>query len=829
MLMLEQDPSGRPGEDPSSWGRSPQEKVVAILNNAAKGQTAPLGPVRTRGFVVLTRNIESLQTVQEWCLEQSWNDCLAARYRIRSKPVFGTLFAAFIDDSEQMRLEGSASPGKGPKRHGSVLFRESGEWPKVIASGFFEDPSSTPGVATDFQDRQGTVSGVTMLRFLARDSVLPTGRRLVLLAEVEGEPDPEEWKKAKARLFELLPERVGLVLGGAPESFSLPDDPHYLEVDLAGVETTPGPEAYAYQLAALSSDRPSSDDQLGLLRYANALARFVLHPGTKPLTIAIHGPWGKGKSSFMKLVKQSLDSAAHIAALGGPTERNGFEAGAPEVPLKRAQRVGSGSKKRALRKAQRHIVTIEFNAWRYQDSTQIWAGLASEITHGLEAAQSRWRGLLTRLAYAWSDRRAELIIELVLPAVVAALVLVLAAVGIPRLREWLDQEGASDALAQLLGGVLPAAGALIGSFWVVASRARRILEPVSERVLAYIRRPDYREQMGYQHRVLADLRFVVRRLPGKRTGRQSRRQELKEDVLGDVAAEPRIVVFIDDLDRCLDEKIMEILQAINLILQESDFYVFLGIDTQMIHRAIEAHYKVDGRPLQRKFAETYLQKIVQLPFHLPETPSLQRTSFITKLFSEAARQKAPEVLEDVAGLLDGRDGVPNLDWDRRVLQSPDPHTLKPVEDTPTELQAFLQFQRYLGDNPRELKRFVNVHRFVKIVLLQEGRPPSVEIQRKLVKWLVFCDRWPDLVDDVLDHAGAHPECGDCIATALSGVDAPGAAAFAAFPGPDDVLTANDLAPDGPLAEAASISHLIVWEAVPKQTDRGNSPSSASPT
>jgi hypothetical protein len=780
----------------ASWGSSPQEAFIAILNNAAKGQATPSGPVRSRGFVVLGRNTESLQDVQEWCLQQSWNDCLAARYRIRSKPVFGTLFAALSDDSERLRTARFATnPGEDPKTHGSILFRPTGEWAKVVEAGFFEDPTLTGSAAGYVTEKQGQLSQVaSLLGFLSDKFVLPVGRRLVLLAEVEGEPDRAEWEAAKAGLFDLLPERMGLVLAGAPEDFSLPDDPHYLELDLTGLETKPGPDAHVYRPAALRSDQPTADDRLGLFRFADALAGLVLHPGTSPLTVAIHGPWGKGKSSFMQIVRNALLRHAVAAALEVPPAQIQLDVG-PNGELERPQWID----RRRWKRVRHRVVTVEFNAWSYQDSTQIWAGLASAITSRLEEALPRWRRLVTPIAYAWRSRRAELILELLLPATVAALVLVLAAVGIPHLRDWLDKELASNALAQLLGGVLPAVAAVIGSFWIVASRTQRVLAPVSERVLTYIRRPSYRDQMGYQHVVLDDLRFVSTRLRGKRD-------------------EPRVIVFIDDLDRCSDEKIMEILQAINLILGRGEFYVFLGMDTKMIYRAIEAQYAANEKPLESRFAETYLQKIVQLPFHLPETLPEQRASFISELFSETARQGEPGPEPGADAHPPVRGGIP-LAWDRGALLPPEVLTPKPVEDTPIELQAFLDLQTYLEDNPRELKRLVNVHRFVKIVLQQEGRPPSPEIQKKLVKWLVFCDSWPDLVDDVLKYARDHPSSKDCIVEAVGKADEE-LAAFAARPGPKEVLTGEDLAADGPLAQAATISRLVVWEAVEKPAEVG---------
>lgn len=806
-MMPEQRVSGSPGVISSRWGNSPQEEFVGILNNAAKGQMLPRGPVRDRGFVVLVRNTESLQAVQRWCLQQTWNDCLAARYRIESKPVFGTLFAALSDDGKKIQADGLP----GLKRYGSVLFRPDSDWPEDIRRGRFQGLTAAIDGAVSPDNMSGMLPAEQLLEPIKEMLAMGTGRRLVLLAEVVGKQDLPEWSANTTELFELLPERMGLVLAGAPDSFSLPkDDPHYLELDLADMEAPGGDDyndIYVYQPGPLTSDRPSHDDRLGVQRYADALAQFVLHPGTTPLTIAIHGPWGKGKSTFMQLVQQSLLGNA-AATVGRPIAEVPFGA---DGQFQRPDQVRRGAWKRALRDVHKKVVTVGFNAWRFQDSTQIWAGLASVITSRLEAELSWWCRLLTPLARAWRTRRAQLITELVLPGVTALLILVLAAFGIPPLVNWLQSQLASNALAKLLGAVVPAVGAVIASFWIVASQTRRVLQPISERVLAYIRLPDYRQQMGYQNQVLNDVRFVRHRLCGDDT-------------------EPRTFVFIDDLDRCPADTVMEILQAINLILGESDFYVFLGIDTEMIYRAIDAHYAADSRaPLGRRFAEEYLQKIVQLPFYLPETPENQRASFVAGLFSRAAREGAPDSEAATESAADSANAAsaPSaanrepLHWDRRALGNPNAALPTAAQDTPFELKAFRDFLPYLSDNPREVKRLVNIHRFVKIVFQGQGRPVQEETQRQLVKWLIFCNRWPHLVEEALEYARNYPDSTNPIAN-LEKVDFK--VEFAGKTSP--VLTAGDLAPQGLLAQAASISYLIAWKGATEQAT--NDKASAEP-
>lgn len=53
------------------------------------------------------------------------------------------------------------------------------------------------------------------------------------------------------------------------------------------------------------SDQPTSVDALGMAQKYNGLARFICECET-PMTIAINGDWGSGKSSAMKIIQQSL-------------------------------------------------------------------------------------------------------------------------------------------------------------------------------------------------------------------------------------------------------------------------------------------------------------------------------------------------------------------------------------------------------------------------------------------------------------------------------------------------------------------------------------------
>jgi formylglycine-generating enzyme required for sulfatase activity len=79
--------------------------------------------------------------------------------------------------------------------------------------------------------------------------------------------------------------------------------------------------------------------------------------------------------------------------------------------------------------------------------------------------------------------------------------------------------------------------------------------------------------------------------------------------------EGALVVFVDDLDRCLPEKTVQVLEAIKLFLDKHGCVFVLGADTRIVQEAVASHYKNTG--ITGESAADYLEKIIQLRFELP--------------------------------------------------------------------------------------------------------------------------------------------------------------------------------------------------------------------
>ncbi|TDC13231.1 hypothetical protein E1265_28320 [Streptomyces sp. 8K308] len=91
-------------------------------------------------------------------------------------------------------------------------------------------------------------------------------------------------------------------------------------------------------------------------------------------------------------------------------------------------------------------------------------------------------------------------------------------------------------------------------------------------------------------------------------------QEFADAVSEFVGDGGRLVVFIDDLDRCAPEVAVTVLESLKLFTGDSRCVFVLAMDYDLLSavaaRKFGARAPVDGA--------AYLEKIVQLPFFLPE-------------------------------------------------------------------------------------------------------------------------------------------------------------------------------------------------------------------
>jgi hypothetical protein len=82
--------------------------------------------------------------------------------------------------------------------------------------------------------------------------------------------------------------------------------------------------------------------------------------------------------------------------------------------------------------------------------------------------------------------------------------------------------------------------------------------------------------------------------------------------------EGRLVILVDNLDRCQPDQIVSLLESIKLFLDVSYCVFVLAVDDDVIHRGIQIRYDKFPFELERRarIGHEYLEKMIQLPLYL---------------------------------------------------------------------------------------------------------------------------------------------------------------------------------------------------------------------
>ncbi len=95
----------------------------------------------------------------------------------------------------------------------------------------------------------------------------------------------------------------------------------------------------------------------------------------------------------------------------------------------------------------------------------------------------------------------------------------------------------------------------------------------------------------------------------------------------------KILVFIDDLDRCSPDTIISTLEAIKLFLFTKSTAFIIGADERLIKYAVRRRFpEVPGENME--VGRDYLEKLIQYPIRIPPLNSLELTTYINLLFSK---------------------------------------------------------------------------------------------------------------------------------------------------------------------------------------------------
>jgi hypothetical protein len=280
----------------------------------------------------------------------------------------------------------------------------------------------------------------------------------------------------------------------------------------------------------------------------------------------------------------------------------------------------------------------------------------------------------------------------------------------------------------------------------VEEKRQAVVEATPERMLedlisATVRTGEYSRHLGVVAQARRDFEKVSDMI-----------RAINADLESSSTADPddvginRIVLYIDDLDRCEADKVAQVLQAVHLLLALPLFVVVVGVDSRWVARALRKQYPellVDEKGSAS--AHDYLEKIFQIPFWLDQLDPARASAMLRGLAAVAPRQRwaGPDnAPPDQAGPGPADPGDPgvapttsapatspsgNQPVDFRQVRELNPLGLQLYD---AEVGAMERLAPVIGRSPRTVKRFVNVYRLIKVRaaepldFVDPGRPDS---------------------------------------------------------------------------------------------------------
>ncbi len=459
------------------------------------------------------------------------------------------------------------------------------------------------------------------------------------------------------------------------------------------------------------SDNETTEDLLGFQVHADLIRSIATDPKVLPVTIGIFGDWGSGKTSVMRMLKKRFNLDSY-----------------PE-----------GSEERV--KCER-VACLYFNGWLFEGYDDAKSAIISSIL--LQLGEHKRFG---------SQIRNEV-------------VSLLKSVNYMRLARLGLQSVALPALAAYITGgasLVPSVAGMVGSlFKREESKGIDSQEtPTGEK--------GEEEETDWERLIEED------KIPAGPLDVRSFREQFSELIaMCDIDS---LVVLIDDLDRCSPERIIDNLEAIKLFLNVEQTAFVIGADPRIVRHAIATRYKPEKIQEQADVQETvnqdgttdrliidYLEKLIQIPYHLPRLSPTEVESYMVLLFClRDLGENAKKCLAAFHSLrASDRYSVFGYTSVKEALDE---------QEVPESLSQSLTFcatsapliTEGLKGNPRQVKRFLNAFTLrkqlaevaqlahirdevlVKLMVLEYGHPKEY---RQLYQWQTAGEGFPKEIQDL---------------------------------------------------------------------------------
>lgn len=243
---------------------------------------------------------------------------------------------------------------------------------------------------------------------------------------------------------------------------------------------------------------------------------------------------------------------------------------------------------------------VEFNAWKYQDTPALWAYLYETI-YDKGTSWCKKRKFFCKNLVDWGD---------VFLFIIIIITLYLTSLGI----KWILDDPSINEFAEkweIPIIILSMAYSFIRAMIKNPARAFAITKK-------YIHKCSYKEHLGIQNEI----------------------EEILESLLKTIIDNPnkeKLLLYVDDIDRCSTEKMLAVIDSLRTILENPEIrkrlIIVCSIDASKLKQGYISHYKIhcDDNNLCTRYAREQLDKLFISGIGLAPIDTMQQITYIHKL------------------------------------------------------------------------------------------------------------------------------------------------------------------------------------------------------